>query len=83
MNSLNELKRGLEAGTIHPRDAKMKLAKEYVHMYHGAQAAEEAEQHFITVFQKRALPEDIEEMTLSISQLEEGQISIIKLSRYY
>ena len=32
----------------------MKLAKEYVHMYHGAQAAEEAEQHFITVFQKES-----------------------------
>lgn len=78
-DSLDNLKRGLEAGAIHPRDAKMKLAKEYVQMYHGAQAAEEAEQHFITVFQKRALPEDIEEMTLSISQLEEGRISIIKL----
>ncbi len=78
-DSLDDLKRGLETGTIHPRDAKMKLAKEYVQMYHGAQAAEEAEQHFITVFQKRALPEDIEEMTLSISQLEDGQISIIKL----
>nr|WP_261306540.1 tyrosine--tRNA ligase [Paenibacillus andongensis] len=78
-DSLDDLKRGLEAGDIHPRDAKMKLAKEYVQMYHGAQAAEEAEQHFITVFQKRALPEDIEEMTLNISQLEEGKITIIKL----
>ncbi|BFT69960.1 tyrosine--tRNA ligase [Paenibacillus sp. P36] len=76
---LQELKEGLEAGSIHPRDAKMKLAKEYVRMYHGAEAAQEAEQHFITVFQKRALPEEIEEIQISEELLDAGQISIIKL----
>lgn len=77
--ALQELREGLEAGSIHPRDAKMKLAKEYVRMYHGAEAAQEAEQHFITVFQKRALPDDIEDMQISGELLEAGQISIIKL----
>ncbi|NOU99931.1 tyrosine--tRNA ligase [Paenibacillus planticolens] len=77
--ALQELKEGLAAGSIHPRDAKLRLAKEYVHMYHGAEAAQEAEQHFITVFQKRALPDDIEEMLISGNLLEAGQISIIKL----
>ncbi|WP_090819765.1 tyrosine--tRNA ligase [Paenibacillus sp. yr247] len=77
--SLHKLKQGLEAGTVHPRDAKMKLAKEYVRMYHGVHAANEAEQHFTAVFQKRALPDDIEETHLSIGRLEEGCISIIKL----
>ncbi|MEC0270736.1 tyrosine--tRNA ligase [Paenibacillus anseongense] len=77
--ALQELKEGLEAGSVHPRDAKMKLAKEYVRMYHGAEAAQEAEQHFITVFQKRALPDDIEEMQISDELLEAGQIAIIKL----
>ena len=77
--SLQELREGLEAGSIHPRDAKMKLAKEYVRMYHGAEAAQEAEQHFITVFQKRALPDDIEDIQISGELLEAGPISIIKL----
>lgn len=76
---IEELRRGLEVGTIHPRDTKLKLAKLYVTMYHGDQAAEEAEQHFITVFQKRALPDEIEEVTLSSSHLEAGSITIIKL----
>ncbi|OPH61420.1 tyrosine--tRNA ligase [Paenibacillus ferrarius] len=76
---LQELRQGLEEGTIHPRDAKMKLAKSYVSMYHGAQAADEAEQHFITVFQKKALPGEIEEQLLRVNLLEEGQISIIQL----
>lgn len=77
--ALQELREGLEAGSIHPRDAKMKLAKEYVRMYHGAEAAQEAEQHFITVFQKRALPDDIEEIQMSGELLEAGPISIVKL----
>ncbi|MBP1962400.1 tyrosine--tRNA ligase [Paenibacillus aceris] len=77
--ALQELREGLAAGSVHPRDAKLGLAKEYVRMYHGAEAAQEAEQHFITVFQKRALPEDIEEMPISVNLLEAGQISIIKL----
>jgi tyrosyl-tRNA synthetase len=76
---IEELRQGLAAGKIHPRDAKLKLAKLYVEMYHGAQAAEEAEQHFITVFQKRALPDEIEEVSLSSNHLDAGQISIIKL----
>lgn len=77
--ALQELREGLEAGSIHPRDAKMKLAKEYVRMYHGAEAALEAEKHFITVFQKRALPDDMEEIQISGELLEAGSISIVKL----
>lgn len=77
--ALQVLREGLAAGSVHPRDAKLGLAMEYVRMYHGAEAAQEAEQHFITVFQKRALPEDIEEMPISGNLLEAGQISIVKL----
>ncbi|WP_189012716.1 tyrosine--tRNA ligase [Paenibacillus marchantiophytorum] len=76
---LVELKEGLEAGTVHPRDAKLNLAKSYVRMYHNAQAADEAEQHFITVFQKKALPDEMEEGQLPVSQLANGQLSIIQL----
>ncbi|MEW9699647.1 tyrosine--tRNA ligase [Paenibacillus sp. SI8] len=76
---LRELQEGLEAGTVHPRDAKMKLASAYVRMYHGEQSAGEAEQHFVTVFQKRALPDEIEAAELHRDVLEDGHISIIKL----
>ncbi len=58
---LAELRAGLEGGSVHPRDAKMQLAHKIVSMYHGPQAAAEAEQHFRTVFQQGALPEDIPE----------------------
>ncbi|WP_248924468.1 tyrosine--tRNA ligase [Paenibacillus hamazuiensis] len=73
------LKTGLEDGTVHPRDAKIRLAKLYVSMYHGDEAAEEAEKYFIDVFQKRALPDEIEVFGLDKSELEEGGIPLVKL----
>ncbi|MED4399875.1 tyrosine--tRNA ligase [Metabacillus fastidiosus] len=53
------IKEGLTAETIHPRDAKMLLSKTIVKMYHGAEAAERAQQQFISVFQERAMPDEI------------------------
>lgn len=76
---LAELKAGLAEGSIHPRDAKMRLAKTFVRMYHGEKAADEAEQRFVTVFQQRSLPDEIAEVELSASELEDGQIRVIKL----
>lgn len=76
---LAELKTGLSEGTIHPRDAKMRLAKTFVRMYHGEKAADEAEQRFVTVFQQRSLPDEIAEVELKASELEDGQIRVIKL----
>ena len=76
---LAALKSGLEDGSVHPRDAKMQLAATYVRMYHGEEAAKAAENHFITVFQQRALPDDIEEVSVSPDELDNGQIRIVKL----
>lgn len=76
---LAALKSGLEDGSVHPRDAKMQLAATFVRMYHGEEAAKAAESHFITVFQQRALPDDIEEVSISPDELENGQIRIVKL----
>jgi len=54
------LEQGLAAGSKHPRDVKMELAREIVAIYHGADTVAAAEDHFRTVFQKHALPEEME-----------------------
>ncbi|MBV6712807.1 tyrosine--tRNA ligase [Paenibacillus chitinolyticus] len=76
---LSALRSGIEDGNVHPRDAKMRLAATFVRMYHGEEAASEAERHFVTVFQQRALPDDIEEVELAAGELEEGGIRLVKL----
>lgn len=48
-----------------PRDIKILLAKEIIARFHSEAAAEAAHQAFIDRFQKGALPEDIEEITVT------------------
>jgi tyrosyl-tRNA synthetase len=79
LEELDALKKGLADGTVHPRDAKMKLAWTLVRMYHGEEAAREAENRFRTVFQERALPDDIPEISLSAADLENGMIKAVPL----
>lgn len=76
---LKALEQGIEDGSVHPRDAKMKLAYTFVRMYHGEEAAEAAQQHFVTVFQQRALPDDIAEVVIPAESLDNGNIRLISL----
>lgn len=47
-----------------PRDAKVRLAKEIVALYHSAEAAEEAERYFVETFSKRQQPVDAPEASI-------------------
>ncbi|WP_246944857.1 tyrosine--tRNA ligase [Bacillus pinisoli] len=49
----------IQSAALHPRDAKMLLSKTVVRMYHSEEAAEKAEQDFISVFQQGALPDEM------------------------
>jgi tyrosyl-tRNA synthetase len=53
------INQGLSDGSLHPRDVKMDLAREIVSIFHGDDAAAEAEQHFRTVFQEGELPPEM------------------------
>lgn len=64
-----QLAHGLKDGSVHPRDAKMLLAKTIVELYHGAAAAEAAEQEFVRVFQERDLPSEIEELSIDAGEV--------------
>lgn len=62
-----EVQAGLESGKRHPRDVKMELAREIVSIFHGDEAARDAEKHFQRVFQQRKLPEKMPEYHLTES----------------
>jgi len=54
----------LRQGTLHPRDAKMKLAFEVTDSLCGPIEAEKAEKYFVNTFQKKNLPDEIPEFRL-------------------
>jgi tyrosyl-tRNA synthetase len=49
----------MRAGSVNPRDLKMRLARDIVAQFHGADAAHAAEAEFVKVFQQRELPTDM------------------------
>jgi len=58
-DQIASINQGLGDGSLHPRDVKMQLAREIVSIFHGDEAAGEAEHHFRTVFQERELPPEM------------------------
>ncbi len=74
------LEDGLTQGALHPRDLKMRLAREIVTIYHGKEAALQAEEEFKRVFQQKELPEDIPDFNLAPTVLDsKGFIWLPKL----
>lgn len=59
---------GLKNGTLHPRDAKMKLAFEITDSFYGKEGAMRAEADFVNKFQKNALPDEMGSFTLDVSK---------------
>ena len=63
-----QLSKDLESGAAHPRDVKMKLAHTIVRLYHGEEAANFGQDEFVRVFQKHAMPTDIPEYKMDITE---------------
>ena len=53
------LKEEVQAGTLHPMDAKMQLAHNIIAGFHGEEAARKAADEFRRVFRERQAPQDV------------------------
>jgi tyrosyl-tRNA synthetase len=53
------IENGVKDGSVHPRDAKMKLASAIVGAFYGQAEAETAQKVFIETFQKGSVPDDV------------------------
>ena len=63
-SEIAQIESAMASGSLHPRDAKMKLAREIVSIYHSEAEAEHAEQEFVRVFQQGDMPEQMAEYKL-------------------
>ena len=52
-----------------PRDQKMRLAYEIVKIYHGEKKGKEAEENFVNTFQKKEIPETIDEIKGNLGEM--------------
>ncbi len=74
------IRAGMAEGSVHPRDAKVRLAKALVAQYHSSEAAEEAARRFSETFSGRVFPADAPGVTPPADLIEPGgKIWIVRL----
>ncbi|RBQ27731.1 MULTISPECIES: tyrosine--tRNA ligase [Arcobacteraceae] len=61
LKEIEDIKIGVENGTLHPKKVKENLATELVDRFHGLGAGDLAKQEFEKVFAKKDIPTDLEE----------------------
>ncbi|GIV54807.1 MAG: tyrosine--tRNA ligase [Candidatus Kapaibacterium sp.] len=62
-----QMEQQLQAGTLHPRDAKALVAERLVARYHGDDAARHAREEFDRMFRHKQLPDEIEIVELELA----------------
>ena len=58
---IDEMEKAVKDGTLHPRDAKMKLAREIVSIFYSKGEALVAEEAFVRLFQQKETPDEMPE----------------------
>jgi tyrosyl-tRNA synthetase len=65
---IEELEKEIEAGELHPRDAKMRIAFEITSIFYGEAAAHKAQEMFVKMFQQKEIPDEMPEYQLQSGQ---------------
>jgi tyrosyl-tRNA synthetase len=65
LGELEKLKAEIKNGTVHPMDAKKRLGREMVARYHGAGAANQAEENFVKRFRDNQTPDEMPEIEMA------------------
>ena len=61
---IEDLKKRIKEHSLHPMEVKKQLGREIVARYHGAAAAQAAEENFVKRFRDNQVPEEMPEITL-------------------
>lgn len=67
-NEIEALEKDIASGRIHPRDAKMKIAREITSIFYGDADSQKAEEAFIRTFQQKEMPDEMPEYSLKNGQ---------------
>ncbi|HEY3999758.1 MAG TPA: tyrosine--tRNA ligase, partial [Candidatus Xenobia bacterium] len=79
MDEVRSLMAGVKEGKVHPMDAKKRLGREIVAIYHNADKAAAAQAEFERVFSKKETPTDLQTIEVPKSALANGSIRLSKL----
>lgn len=63
-----QIEKDVASGALHPRDAKMKMAKEIVSIFYSEAEAQAGQDNFIKMFQQKEIPDEMPEYELQSGQ---------------
>ncbi len=69
LKEIKKIEKDIKTGKLNPKDAKVRLAKEIVAMYHSKAAAEKAEKEFNRVFAQKKMPSEIKGVKLKVKKI--------------
>ena len=67
-HDIAQVEKDVASGALHPRDAKMKMAKEITSIFYSNDEAHAAQEHFVKMFQQKEIPDEIPEFALIAGQ---------------
>ncbi|MCL1865405.1 MAG: tyrosine--tRNA ligase [Spirochaetes bacterium] len=79
MGEVSQMKEDMQTGKMHPKDIKVRLAKELCAQFYDKKTADEAEAEFNKIFVNKDTPDEIPEFKVQDSDLKDGKIWIVKL----
>jgi tyrosyl-tRNA synthetase len=79
MDEIKAMKEGIKTGSHHPRDVKVRLAKEICAQFYDKETALKAEAEFNKMFVKKDLPDEIADFPVPAAEITDGKIWLIKV----
>ena len=79
-SEIAKIEKDVASGSLHPRDAKMNMAKEIVSIFYSDAEAQSAQENFIKMFQQKEIPDDMPEISLEPGQTVVDVILAAKLA---
>jgi tyrosyl-tRNA synthetase len=67
-HEIEAFEKEVSSGNIHPRDAKMRIAREITSIFYGDGDAQKAEEAFVRTFQQKEIPDEMPEYSLKEGQ---------------
>src|SRR5690349_11953974 len=67
-HEIDAIEREIQSGTLHPRDAKMKVSFEITSIFYGEADAAKAQDAFVKTFQQKQVPDEMPEFELKSGQ---------------
>jgi tyrosyl-tRNA synthetase len=85
---IEQMKSDAASGEQHPMELKKVLARRIVQDFHGEQAAKQADENWAKQFQKDEVPENVEEVSVSISDVVAARESqeidqMVEIAQYF